>query len=184
MVELQQLQGKCTRLRQLTLNDAPAVHAMWGNEDVMRYWDTSPSPSVEETQRRLERTLKIGADWMGLWCVMPMEVDQVIGSVSYHHREPWYQRLEIGFMLDRSHWGRGLMSDAVAILLAYCFDTLSAHRAEATSHPDNRASIRLLERLGFQQESGILRQRVKVAGQFKDQLMFSLLEPEWRSKPG
>ena len=72
--------------------------------------------------------------------------------VNYHHREARNARLEIGYILAPSHQGRGLMTEAVEALVAYCLGELAAHRIEALIHPDNTASIRLVERLGFRCE--------------------------------
>ena len=78
------------------------------------------------------------------------------GWLCYHHREPWHRRLEIGFILAPSYWRPGLMSDAMRSLVASRFKDLDTHRVEATIQPENVASIRLAERLGFRWE-GVLR---------------------------
>ena len=69
------------------------------------------------------------------------------------------KKLEIGYILAPAQQGRGLMTEAVAALVAYCFGELAVHRIEALIHPDNTASIRLVERLGFLCEGGPLRDR-------------------------
>jgi len=60
--------------------------------------------------------------------------------------------------------------------------TDDAHRVEAEIEPENAASIRLAERLGFQRE-GLLRDRMFVAGEARSVLMFGLLQPEWTASP-
>ena len=69
------------------------------------------------------------------------------------------------------------------MLLAYTFQELALHRIEADVDPANGASIRVLERLGFQRE-GYLRERWHVGGKVYDALFFGLLRREWESNAG
>ena len=64
-------------------------------------------------------------------------------------------------------------------LLDHCFGGLGTHRVEATIEPANLASIRLAERLGFRRESGLLRDRILVGGQFRGVLLYGLVETDW-----
>jgi RimJ/RimL family protein N-acetyltransferase len=70
------------------------------------------------------------------------------------------------------------MREAMAALLRHCFDDLDTHRVEAEIEPENAASIRLAERLGFQRE-GLLRDRMFVAGEPRSVFMYALLQPAW-----
>ena len=81
------------------------------------------------------------------WAVADKRSDRCIGLVNYHHREARNEKLEIGYILAPAQQGRGLMTEAVAALVAYCFGELAAHRIEALIHPDNTASIRLVAEL-------------------------------------
>ncbi len=91
------------------------------------------------------------------------------------------KRAEIGFTLRRDRWGAGLATEAAQLLLAFGFDQLGMHRIEATSHPDNVASIRVLEKIGMSLE-GCIRDHLFVNGAWRDSLAFSILEPEWRAQ--
>jgi [ribosomal protein S5]-alanine N-acetyltransferase len=64
-------------------------------------------------------------------------------------------------------------------MIAFGFDTLRLHRLQAACGPDNWASQRLLARLGFTPE-GRLRDHVFTNDAWRDSLLYSLLEPEWR----
>jgi RimJ/RimL family protein N-acetyltransferase len=99
------------------------------------------------------------------------------------NRERSHKRAEIGFTLRRDRWGAGLATEASRLLLAFGFDQLGMHRIEATSHPDNVASIRVLEKIGMSLE-GRIRDHLFVRGGWRDSLVFSILEPEWRAQVG
>jgi len=72
------------------------------------------------------------------------------------------------------------MSEALQALLAYAFEGLALHRIEADVDPRNSASIRTVERLGFQRE-GYLRERWQVNGEIQDTVFYGLLRPDWEA---
>ncbi|HZN20772.1 MAG TPA: GNAT family protein [Micromonosporaceae bacterium] len=86
---------------------------------------------------------------------------------------------ELGYALRREDWGKGYATEATRLLITFGFDTLCLHRLQAACGPDNRASQRLLARLGFTPE-GRLRDHVFTNGAWRDSLLYSLLEHEWR----
>lgn len=88
-------------------------------------------------------------------------------------------RLWLGFTLVPESRGRGFAGEATALLVDYLFLHEQVERIQAETHPDNRASQRVLERAGFQLE-GRLRRTVFSRGQWRDTLMYSLLREEWR----
>jgi ribosomal-protein-alanine N-acetyltransferase len=111
------------------------------------------------------------------------QTDEVIGFVNYHHRDMRNRRLEVGYILARSFWRRGLATEAVSSLLNHCFEGLMAYRIEATVSPANLASINFLKRLGFCPEGGPMRARMWTSdNRTLDALMFGLLAPEWKGK--
>lgn len=80
----------------------------------------------------------------------------------------------IGYWMGERHAGQGHMLAAVRLIIPYIFSTLQLHRIEAACIPDNRRSVRLLEKAGFQRE-GYLREYLKINGEWRDHVMFSLL---------
>ena len=65
-------------------------------------------------------------------------------------------RAELGYYLSRDQWGRGLTTEAVRAVLRYGFENMELNRIHATAHPENVASIRVLEKVGMRRE-GLLR---------------------------
>ena len=72
------------------------------------------------------------------------------------------------------------MQETLKAVLNYAFDVLNLHRIEADVDPRNDASVRTLERLGFQRE-GYLRERWQVNGEIQDAFFYGLLRPDWES---
>ena len=88
------------------------------------------------------------------------------------------RRAELGIAIGADHWGRGHARAALGRVLQYGFEDLQLHRLEADVDPDNAASLRLFEALGFQRE-GLLRQRWFMHGRWCDSVLLGLLQPEW-----
>ena len=94
------------------------------------------------------------------------------------------RQASIGYILNRDFWGKGYATESVQALLAFGFGTLAMHRIMATTHPLNKASGRVLEKCGFRYE-GRRREDKLVRGEWRDTLVFSMLEQDWeKRKPG
>lgn len=95
---------------------------------------------------------------------------------------------QIGYWVDRGVAGRGVIPTAVAVVVDHCFFTLGLHRIEVNIRPENRASLRVVEKLGFRSE-GMRRRYLHIDGAWRDHASFALTREEvpggllarWRS---
>jgi ribosomal-protein-alanine N-acetyltransferase len=93
---------------------------------------------------------------------------------------------QIGYWIDRSIAGRGVMPMAVAMAVDHCFFTVGLHRVEANIRPENTASRRVVEKLGFREE-GIRRRHLHIDGAWRDHICYAVtvedvgggLRPRW-----
>lgn len=168
-------------LRWISVADVDAFYTIYSNPEVMRYWSTPPLPN-REAASRLVSEIHEGFKRRELlkWGIALRTDDTLIGSVTLFHPEFTHRRAEIGYALGRAYWGKGYMQETLKALLAYAFEVLELHRIEADVDPRNTASIRTLERLGFQRE-GYLRERWHVNGEIQDAFLYGLLRPDWES---
>lgn len=79
---------------------------------------------------------------------------------------------QIGYWMGARHAGKGLMGEALAALIPHAFGELGLHRLEAACIPDNKRSIGVLEKAGFQRE-GLLRSYLKIAGEWRDHFLYA-----------
>ena len=94
----------------------------------------------------------------------------------------------IGYWVDRSVAGRGVIPTAVALAADHCFFTVGLHRVEVNIRPENQASLRVAQKLGFRPE-GIRRRFLHIDGDWRDHATFALtreevpdgLMPRWRT---
>lgn len=83
----------------------------------------------------------------------------------------------VGYWVDARIGGRGVITAAVALVVDHCFGPGGLHRLEATVRPENAASLRVLEKLGFREE-GLLRRYLDVDGAWRDHLCFAMTAEE------
>jgi RimJ/RimL family protein N-acetyltransferase len=166
-------------LRWITEDDVDALYRIFSHTEVMRYWSTPPLAERSEAVKLLHE-IHDGFRRQTLlkWGIARRTDDALIGTATLFNLEN--HRAEIGYGLDRAHWGNGYMNEALQALLAYAFEELALHRIEADVDPRNSASIRTVERLGFQRE-GYLRERWQINGEIQDTLFFGLLRPDWEA---
>ncbi|QGM48179.1 GNAT family N-acetyltransferase [Methylocystis heyeri] len=106
------------------------------------------------------------------------EDDALLGGLSLGHvRRGVSQAATLGYWMGEPYAGRGYMSRAVRAVIGYAFKIQGLHRIEAACLPSNEPSKRLLERVGFQQE-GYARAYLNINGQWRDHLLFALLESD------
>jgi ribosomal-protein-alanine N-acetyltransferase len=85
----------------------------------------------------------------------------------------------LGYWIGARFARRGYMTAAVRALIPVAFDVLRLHRLEAACIPTNYASIRLLEKTGFQRE-GYARSYLCINGTWQDHLLYALLHSDRR----
>ena len=88
----------------------------------------------------------------------------------------------LGYWMGEEFAGRGLMSEAVGVLLPFFFDTLGLHRLQAAFLPHNAASRRVLEKNGFREE-GYAENYLQIDGKWADHVLFALTRERWDAPP-
>jgi RimJ/RimL family protein N-acetyltransferase len=173
------LEGDRIRLRPCREDDLPAFFAMRSDPRLMRHGSHPPWTHIDEARTRFESNLHGNDSARQLyWASADRADDRMIGDVALFHINAAQRMAEIGYMLQVASWGKGLAREATALALDHAFDGLGLRRIEADIDPRNRASARLLERLGFQHE-GMLRARWFTYGQWRDSLLYGLLHADF-----
>lgn len=145
------LETERLRLRTWSVDDAGAGFRIWGDPEVMRYVGTGqPNASVEETRAWLERMIAHQQrHGFCFWAVVDKKTGQLLGSCGMGYQRDGGLPIEFGYTLARSHWGRGLTTEAAAACLRYAFEELRLPELSASVDSRNIASQRVLEKIGF-----------------------------------
>ena len=167
------LQTDRLRLRPLRDEDAPALFAILGDAEAMKFWDR---PAIARTATANEIVMsQLAAMQDGhflYWTVW--HADDAIGSVDLSALDFSHLRGEIGFLFRRDQWGQGFGREAVKALIGHAFGRLGLERLEARVHADNLPAKRLLRALGFSPE-GRLSGHIRRGGTRYDVDIFGLL---------
>lgn len=174
------LTGTRTHLRDFRLDDAPDAAAIIG-DDRVTYWLSFDSRPAEAAVAMMERAVTVAAEEpRGEYylAITELDGDQVVGFVRLELTG--VKAAKLGLAVHHDHWRKGYALDAAYTLMAYGFDKLGLHRITAAVGPANSASLALVDRLGFVQE-GCLRDHVFTNGAWRDSVLFSILEDEFRA---
>ena len=168
-------------LRWISEDDIDGLYDVFSNAEVMRYWSSGPLAN-RDAAAAMQREIAKGNEnnTMFKWGLALRESNVVIGTTTLFNLNLDNERAEIGYAMGRSYWGKGYMNEALRALVSHAFEVMKLRRLEADVDPRNAASIRTLERLGFQRE-GFLRERWHVCGEIQDALFYGLLRREWES---
>ena len=167
------------RLRPMTVDDAEAMFPTLSDAELMTFWSSAPHKSIEET--RAYFAPRVDRDGWRCWAITRTDDDTAVGWVAAGEKRQGGVT-ELGYILARAHWGKGIAAEAVSAVIDRLFAE-GQRRVFADTDPDNAASIALLERLGFQRE-GLLRGEWETHIGVRDSVILGLLEDEWRSARG
>lgn len=172
------LDGARVRLRAVRESDDADLLAVHSDADHLRYWSHGPLEDLDAARRyREDIQAGVRAGRSFKWAIADGG-DRLVGTVTLYAWDRSNRRAEVGFILSPDHAGRGLASDAVHTAIRFGIAEMDLHRVEADVDPANAASIRLLERLGFQRE-GHFRDRWFTFGSWKDSAMYGLLAADF-----
>jgi RimJ/RimL family protein N-acetyltransferase len=146
-------------LRPPTLADAEAIFRGYAQDpEVTRYLPWRPHQSVADTEEFLRGCI---ADWSGdtkfQWVITRAADGAVIGMLAA--RIEGGHRVSVGYVLARAEWGKGYVPEALQAVIDALWTRPEIFRIWAVCDVDNRASARVMEKVGMQRE-GILKRYI------------------------
>ena len=123
-----------------------------------------------------------GTDYSFLVFEKTGKSQQLVGGLTISNiRRRAAQYANLGYWMGEEFAGRGLMSEAVGVLLPFYFDILGLHRLHAAFLPHNVASRRVLEKNGFKEE-GYAENYLQIDGKWADHVLFALTRERWDAR--
>lgn len=170
------LETPSLRLRAIGPDDVEAIFRIQSDPEVTRYFGRAADSTIAEAEKRVTTFMEGVRDQTSIrWGITLRGDDALIGSSGFWRWNKLHRWAEIGYELSPAHWGRGVMPEALSAILRFGFASMDLHRVEGHVDPDNRASRRVLEKLGFTQEA-ILRENWFHQGRFTDSVIYGLLD--------
>jgi RimJ/RimL family protein N-acetyltransferase len=177
------LRGSGVTLREVQLEDAPALVALLNNPHVAPVISSSPT-SLAEFTARIEAAGVERREGRGVCLAVVPDRGTAAGLFRIREIEPDFGSAPWEFVLAHEQWGGGLFFRAAPIVVDFVFDVLGARRLEARIALPNGRGHGALRKLGAVQEA-VLRQSAHHHGEvFHDQALWTLLADEWRTRTG
>jgi len=164
-------------LRPIEKSDTERVLSLRSDPRVMQYIDRPLAKSKLEAREWIENIQEMLINQQGItWGISLNNDSRLLGSIGFWRIEKEHFRAEIGYMLTPELQGKGIMQEAMKVAIEYGFDVMNLHSIEANVNPENKASIKILERNGFVQKA-FFKENFYYEGKFLDTIIFSLLKP-------
>lgn len=138
-----------------------------------RWTDADLGPRVYAARlKRGREEAKAGTDYS--FFIFARSEGQLIGGITLSNiRRRAAQFVNLGYWMGQDYAGKGYMTEAVGLVVPFCFETLGLHRIHAAFLPDNAASRRVLEKNGFAEE-GYAEHYLQIDGRWADHVLFGL----------
>jgi len=163
--------------------DLDAVHAFQSRDDVTRYvpWYSRSREEVEQVleARKLMTDLRQDDDALVL-AVVERASSALIGEIYLFLKSVEHRQGEIGYLIHPDYHGRGYATEAARAALRLGFEHYGLHRIVARCDARNAPSYRVMEKLGMRREAH-LRENELFKGEWSDELVYAMLDREWRA---
>ena len=170
------IRGRRCALRTVREADLPALYLLINDRSLQGDYLALPMRSEPSFRKEFFETGFLG-DTRGRFLVTGLDDDRLLGTVVYFNVN-YMDGFELGYQLfDAAARNRGLMSEAVAMVVDYLFGQHKINRLQIVTAPDNEPSKRLASKCGFRLE-GTLRGNVFEHGRNRDSLLYSLLRAD------
>jgi ribosomal-protein-alanine N-acetyltransferase len=172
------LQTERLLLRELIFTDAKNIFEVFSDPMVTQYYGLETFTDVEDAEQFIH-SLDEGYEKGQCirWGIVLQETGKLIGTCGFHAWSKTHRRTELGYELNREFWGMGYMSEVLQAILTYAHEELGFHRIGATIRPENKESIALVEKFGFQQD-GLLRDYQRTSKGYFPLYMYSLINTQ------
>ena len=147
------------RLRPFSLEDADSLYEIFCQEGVLRFFPNPEPPSFDRVERFIRSQLRHWDEHgFGWWAVelkdnarRALPEDARLSLIGWNGLQylPDTDEVEVGYLLARAYWGQGLAAEGALPALGMGFEDIQLREIVGIVHPENTASIRVLEKIGM-----------------------------------
>jgi RimJ/RimL family protein N-acetyltransferase len=178
------LETKRLILRPIALDDKYEIFEYRSDEESNKYqgWIPKTIADVESFIGKISTKINEAETWFQ-FVIIEKETHKIIGDLGVHFFDSENKQVEIGCTLNKDFQNIGYATESVKRVIDYLFNELNKHRIIASIDPDNKSSIRLVERIGFRKEAHFV-ESLLINGKWVDDLIYALLEKDWEKLNG
>lgn len=140
-------------LRKLTLSDDNEIHELRSNEDVNKYLDRPVTQSTKDAGAFISKINNgiTNNEWI-FWAISGKDNDNLMGTICLWNFSEDKTTAEVGFELLPKFQRRGIIHEALRIIIDYGFKELDLKKIVGYTNLQNTRSIRVMEKFNFQQD--------------------------------
>ena len=130
--------------------DQKIADELWGDLDVTKLIDARGQLSAEQVRQRLRQELDcLQQHGVQYWPIYLLTTDEHVGCCGLRPYDLDRGIYELGVHIKKKFWGQGLAFEGCSAVIEYAFNKLNVNSLFAGHNPNNNASKKLLEKLGF-----------------------------------
>lgn len=148
-------------------------------EDTQELFLMTTDPEIAQCSEILTRHTPSTKDDDYVWLIIDKENNYIIGLLAIFEYSQAHARIELEYFITPDSRGKGFATEAALCIIEFCFNSLNIHRIQAGVDPENRNSIRVIEKCGMQFE-GILHGYKIVRGKSVDRTMYAALKDTFK----
>ena len=166
-------------LRRLEKKDYADMYDYSRDSEVTKYLTWEPHPDPHYTMRYVSYIIpKYRSGEFHDWAVIDRASGKMIGTCGFTSFNYMHNSGEIGYVLHRDYWGRGLAAEAIRAVMRVGFLDLNLHRIEAKYMIGNERSRRVMEKCGMQFE-GVQRDAMYIKNRYETIGICSILSSDY-----
>lgn len=166
-------------LRRLKDSDSKAIYRNFAHPDVVKYYDLELFTDESQAATLIHNWIKRRDSGTGMrWAICLQNSEELIGTIGFVDINKPNKSSGIGYEIHPDHWGNGIITEAVSVILKHGFEDRAFHRIWAITYPGNKASQKVLTKNGMQYE-GTMRQSAFEKGEYVDEAFFGILRSDW-----
>lgn len=179
-VGTQNIETERLLLRQFKIEDAEQIFDNWAKDpENVKYLSWQAHRTIEDTYKILDKWIKEYKNKNSYrWCISLKDNNEAIGSIDVIEIIEIRSTCEIGYVISKKYWNKGIITETLKAVMNYLFNTVGFNRIQLRHMTENPASGRVMVKCGMKYE-GILRQYgIKNTGERCDTAIYSILKSD------
>jgi ribosomal-protein-alanine N-acetyltransferase len=166
-------------LKEITAGDVEALFEIRSDNELMKYISRPVATNLQDVLNLIELISRRRKSNEGInWGIFLKNNPMLLGMIGFVNIFKEDYRAEIGYMLNGKYHRQGIVQEAFIAVVKYGYEKMNLHSIEATVHPNNIASAKLLEKNGFTREAYFKENKLSPAGVFEDTAVYSQVRPK------
>ncbi len=179
---LENLKSKRIILRPLLMKDTRDIFSYRSQADIYQFQSWQPK-TIVDVENFIESQIVGEPNLPNTWfqlAICKFDPDELIGDCGLHFFEKESSQVEIGITLKQEEQGLGYATEALKLVFNFVFRDLKKHRIFGSVDPNNRASIRLMERMRMRKEAHFI-ESIWFNNRRSDDILYAILDREWKT---